>query len=198
VTTPAGATPLFADGFESGDLSAWTSSAGLAIEGTDVRTGTDAAEGNTTTGNTFARKTLGASYSDAYARIGFEIKSQSAQVNLLRLRDAAGNSLGYVYVSASGVLGFHDDATNTNTLSSVVPGSGWHALELHMGIGSGGPTGTVEVWLDGVLVPALSSVGGLDVGTAPVGQLQIGEVQSGRIYDVVFDDAAFATGRIGP
>ena len=196
VTTPAGATPVFADGFESGNLSAWTSSAGLVVENTDVRTGGFAAEGNTTNGNTFARKTLGATYLDAYARLGFELKSQVSQVNLLRLRDSAGTSIGYVYVSTGGKLAFHNDALNTNTVSATSVGAGWHALELHLGIN--GTAGTVEVWLDNTRITDLSNVGTVNLGTAAVGQLQIGETQTARTYDVVFDDAAFASGRLGP
>ena len=38
----------------------------------------------------------------------------------------------------------------------------------------------------------------VDTGTSPVGALQIGETQTGRTYDVVFDDAAFGTSRLGP
>jgi len=196
VTTPAAATPVFADGFESGNLSAWTSSAGLVVEGTDVRTGAFAAEGNTTNGNTFARKTLGATYSDAYARLGFELKSQVSQVNLLRLRDAAGNSIGYLYVSTAGKLAFHNDTLNTNTVSATSVGSGWHALEFHLGIN--GTASTVEVWLDNVRIADLSNVGAANLGNAAVGQLQVGETQTARTYDVVFDDAAFGTGRLGP
>jgi ubiquinone biosynthesis protein Coq4/chitodextrinase len=196
VTTPAGATPVFADGFESGNLSAWTSSAGLLVENTDTRTGGFAAEGNTTNGNTFARKTLGATYTNAYARLGFELKSQVSQVNLLRLRDAAGTSIGYLYVSTGGKLAFHNDTLNTNTVSTTSVGSGWHALELHLGIN--GTAGTVEVWLDNVRIADLSNVGTANVGTAPVGQFQIGEAQTARTYDVVFDDAAFGSDRLGP
>jgi hypothetical protein len=196
VTTPAGATPVFADGFESGNLSAWTSSAGLVVENTDVRTGAFAAEGNTTNGNTFARKTLSATYTNAYARLGFELKSQVSQVNLLRLRDAAGTSIGYLYVSTGGKLAFHNDTLNTNTVSTTSVGSGWHALELHLGIN--GTAGTVEVWLDNVRIADLSNVGTANVGTAPVGQFQIGEAQTARTYDVVFDDAAFGSDRLGP
>jgi hypothetical protein len=196
VTTPAGATPVFADGFESGNLSAWTSSAGLLVENTDIRTGGFAAEGNTTNGNTFARKTLGATYTNAYARLGFELKSQVSQVNLLRLRDAAGTSIGYLYVSTGGKLAFHNDTLNTNTVSATSVGSGWHALELHLGIN--GTAGTIEVWLDNVRIADLSNVGAANVGTAAVGQFQIGETQTARTYDVVFDDAAFGSDRLGP
>ena len=194
-TTPAAATPVFADGFESGNLSAWTSSAGLVVESTDVRTGGFAVEGNTANGNTVARKTLSSTFADGYGRVAFEMKSQSSQVNLLRMRDAAGNSLGYVYVSAGAHLGFHDDATATNTSSATAVGAGWHVLELHMGIN--GTAGTVEVWLDNTLVGDLSAVGTANVGTAPVGQFQIGDAQTGLVYDVVFDDAAFGSARLG-
>jgi len=107
-----------------------------------------------TNGNTFARKTLPATYADGYARVAFELKSQAAQVNLVRMRDAAANSIGYVYLSTTGQLAFHDDATNVNLVSTAVPSSGWHTLELHLGVN--GASSTVEVWLDGVSVTALS------------------------------------------
>ena len=129
-------------------------------------------------------------------RVGFELKSQVSQVNLLRLRDAAGVSIGYLYVSTGGKLAFHNDTLNTNTVSATSVGPGWHALELHLGIN--GTAGTVEVWLDNVRIADLSNVGAVNLGTAPVGQFQIGEAQTARTYDVVFDDAAFATGRLGP
>jgi len=193
-TTPAPPTPVFADGFESGTTSAWTSATGLTVESSTVHAGTWAAEGNTTNGGTYAKKTLPGTYTDAYARVYFDIKSFADQVNLLRFRDAAGNSLGYLFVNTSGALGFHDDVTATSTTSTTTVGPGWHALELHMLVN--GTTSTVGAWLDDLPVGALSS-STANLGTAPVGQLQIGEVQTGRTYDVVLDDAVFATQRIG-
>lgn len=198
-TTPPPPAPVFSDGFETGDLSAWTSAGGLSVQSTTVNTGTYAAEGNTTNGSTFARKTLATTYPDAYARVLVDLVSASSQVNVLRLRDAAGLSLGYVYVDTSGQLGFHNDALGTNTSSNVTVGPGWHAIELHLGADSsaGTPDGVVEVWLDNARVTELSSTG-VDVGAAPVGGVQIGDLQTGRTYDVVFDDAAFGTSRLGP
>ena len=38
----------------------------------------------------------------------------------------------------------------------------------------------------------------MNLGTAPVGQFQIGETQAGQTYDVVYDDAAFGSARLGP
>ena len=194
VTTPAAAPPIFADGFESGNTSAWTSSAGLAVQGSLVRTGAFAAQGNTTTGNVFAKETLGATYSDAYSRVAFDLLSQVSQVNLLRMRDAAGVSIGYVYLTPTGQLAFHNDTTAVNTVSSVSPGAGWHAVELHVAVN--GAASVVEVWLDGAAVPSLS--GSATLGTAPIGIFQIGETQAAQTYNVVFDDAAFSTSRVGP
>jgi chitodextrinase len=198
VTTPTIAAPVFADTFESGGLSGWTTKAGLTVQGTTVHGGAYAAEGATTNGGTYAKVTLPSTYGDAWSRVWFDVVSQTDQVNLLRLRDQAGASLGYAYVNAAGKLGFHDDATGTNTVSATSPGTGWHALELHLLVGSApGDLGTVEVWLDNVRIADLSSAA-VDVGSTPVGALQIGEVQTGLVYDVVFDDVAFGTSRIGP
>ena len=137
----------------------------------------------------------GDSYSDAYARVWFNIVAQTSQVNLLRLRDASGQSVGYVYIDTTGLLGFHNDATGTNTLSGVSPSPGWHALELR--IKTDPATGAVQVWIDNALVADLSG-SNINTGSAPVGAMQIGETQAGRTYDVVFDDAAFGTSRLGP
>ena len=198
-TTPAPPVPVFADGFESGTLAAWGSKAGLVVQGTTVHGGTHAVEGSTQNGGTYAKVTLpGGPYADAYSRVWFDVLAQPDQVNLLRLRTAAGASIGYVYVETTGQLGFHDDAAGTNTLSSVVPAPGWHALELHVAVGANpGDLGTVELWLDNVRVTDLTSTS-VDIGSTPVGGLQVGEVQSGLTYDVAFDDVAFGTARLGP
>ncbi len=198
-TTPAPPVPLVADGFESGSLAGWGTNAGLVVQTATVHGGSHALEGKTTNGATYAKRTLPSTYSDAFARIWFDVLAQPDQVNLLRLRDSAGTSLGYVYVETTGQLGFHNDALGTNTLSSVVVQPGWHALELHLRADSaaGVADGAAEVWLDNVRVADLSS-DAVDVGAAPVGGLQIGETQGGRTYDVAFDDVAFGTSRLGP
>ena len=193
VNTPAAPPPVFSDGFETGDLTAWTSAAGLSVEGTDVASGSWAAEGLTTVGNTVAKKTLPSTYSDGYARVAFKVNSQVSQINLLRLRDSAGNSIGYLYLNTAGHLGVHTDTGPTDVLSTATPGAGWHSAELHFNI----TTGRVDVWLDGVSVSALSS-STTNLGSLPVGGLQIGDTTAARTYDVLFDNAAFGTSRLGP
>jgi len=196
VTTPGTAAPVFVDGFESGTLNAWTTKAGLTVESTLAHSGTFGAEANTVNGNTYAKKTLPSTYADAYSQVWINLKSTSSQVNLLRYRAADGTSLGYVFVTAQGNLAVRNDVAATTTTSSsvVAPGSGWHSLELHMLVSGG--SSVIQVWLDGVAISSLSFT--TNLGTAPVGQLQIGEVQSSRTYDVVYDDVAFGTSRIGP
>jgi hypothetical protein len=187
--------PVFSDGFEAGNLSAWTSSAGLTVQGAPTYSGSFAARATTTNGNTYAKKTLPTTYDDAYSRVFINVQSTSSQVNLLRHRTASDSSLAYLFVSSAGVLSVRNDVLGVTTASSTIvqPGSGWHSIELHTLIN--GTSSVIEVWFDGVRVDALSSTTSL--GTTNVGRLQLGEVQSGRTYDVAFDEAAFGTQRIG-
>ena len=183
----------FQNGFEAG-FTGWTSSSGLALEGSLVHSGGFAAEGNTVNGATYAKKTVTA-VSDGYARVYFNLKSAASQVNLLRMRSAGSVSLGYAFVTASGQLGWRNDVAATTTMSSTVVGPGWHALELHLLVN--GSSSISEVYLDGARVADISAAVA-SLGTSPITEFQIGEVQSGRTYDVVFDDAAFGSQRIGP
>ena len=190
--TPATA-PVFQDGFESNTLNAWTTKSGFVTQSAVKRSGTFAAQGNTTVGATYAKKLFATTYNAGYARVYFNIVSRTSQVNLLRLRTAADGSIGYLGAIASGKLLWANDIAGASVVSTVTIVSGWHALELHAVVGAAGST---EVWLDGVKVGSLSISGNL--GTTPIGKMQIGEVQNGRTYNVVFDDAVFSTGYIGP
>jgi hypothetical protein len=197
--TTTSSTPVFSDGFEGGNLKAWSSSGGLTVQSTTVRTGQFAALGSSNSVGNYAKRTLATSYADGYARTGFDLVAQSGQVNLLRVRTSDGTSIGYVYVTSAGLLAFHDDATGANAVSSTAITSGWHVVELHLAVSSssGASDGTVQVWLDGTLVGALSSQSSVNVGAVPIAAMQIGDVQAGRAGGVVFDDAAFGTSRLG-
>jgi hypothetical protein len=191
-TTPGTVIP-FQNGFEAA-LTGWTSSGGLVVESTTVHSGGFAAEGNTINGGTYAKKTITATR-DGYARVYFNLKSAASQVNLLRMRSAGGVSLGYAFVTASGQLGWRNDISATTTMSALVVSPGWHSLELH--ILTNGAASVNEVWVDGTRMADVSSTL-TSLGSAPITEFQIGEVQTARTYDVVFDDAAFGTQRIGP
>ncbi len=192
--TPPSSTPIFSDGFESGNLLAWTSSSGLVVQSALVNNGTYATQGNTTNGATYAKKTLPASYSDSYSRIYFNVVSYSSQVNLLRVRTSTGTSIAYLIINTTGQLGLRNDIAAITFTSATSVGSGWHSLEFHVVVN--GTASTTEVWLDGVKVNDLSVT--TNFGANLVGALQIGEVQTGRTYNAIFDDVVFNTQRIGP
>jgi hypothetical protein len=189
---PAPAGPVFHDGFESGNLSAWSKSKGLVVESTFKHTGTFGAQGNTTAGTTYAEKTLPATYAEGYAVVWFDLVSASSQVALLRLRTAAGAPIATVGVSKSGRLELTPAPGSTGkrtVLSSRVVTLGvWHSLELHVHVA--GAASLTQVWLDGTPVGGLATT--LNLGSVPIGMTQIGDTQKGRTYDVVFDDAAFS------
>ena len=173
----------------------------MNVETTDVRTGTDAAEGITSsTVGTFARKNVSATaLTDSYSRIGFKVKSATGTVTLLRLRTATsgstqGTSIGVLSLNSSGFLAFTPNGLTAIT-STVVPSAGWHSVETHLTTAGTG-TSTLEVWLDGVAVPGLST-STTSLGTAGVGQIEIGSAAAGGTWDVLFDDVGFATSRMG-
>ena len=196
--TPVGSTRtfVFSDGFESGNLSSWTSSGGLTVQSARTHSGTWAARGNTTNGGTYAKKTLSSAASTAYLRTYFYLASGYAhQVNVLRYRTAADVSLGYLFVNTAGKLALRNDAGAVTTISATSVGTdAWHDLELRVTVN--GTSSSTEVWLDGVRINDLSLTG-QDWGTSPIGRIQIGEVQTGRAYDLTLDDVAFDTARIG-
>jgi Carboxypeptidase regulatory-like domain len=182
--------PIFSDGFESGTFSAWTKTSGLTVETTIVHAGTHAAEGRLNNSPMYAQKVLPSTYASGYERVWFNIVSQTSQINVLRARTAAGANLAFVmvlqtsHVLALNVLG-NKVATST---TAVVPGSGWHELEMYAA--TNGATPSVQVWLDGIQVTSLTWNG--SVGTTPIGEIQIGEA-SAQTWDVAFDDVAFDT-----
>jgi hypothetical protein len=187
--TPTAGPSIFSDGFESANLSTWTSSGGLAVQNAQAHSGSYAAEANTTNGNTYAKKTLPSTYANGWARIYFNLLSYSSPVNLLRLRTAGDTSLVYLFVSTTGQLGLRNDVNSSTRTSSTLVGSGWHALTLHVVVN--GTASTTEVWLDGVPVSDLAMT--TNLGSTPIGRLQIGEVNTGRTYRVLFDDVVFDT-----
>jgi outer membrane protein assembly factor BamB len=193
-TQPAALTPghqfIFSDGFESGSLAAWTSSAGLVAESTTApHSGTYAAEGNVTGVPGDARETLPSTYTAGYERVWFNKTSSSTQVYLLQASTAADARVASVYVSTGGFLGLQA-ADNTYHLSATpVTNTGWHELELRFTIGT---TGSADVWLDGKDVIPLSTV---NLKATPVGVMQIGD-QTSHTWHVFYDDAAFDTNMI--
>ncbi|HET8521803.1 MAG TPA: LamG-like jellyroll fold domain-containing protein, partial [Thermomicrobiales bacterium] len=194
--TPTPTPPVwvpFTDGFETGDLSAWTSYTGMVVQSAEVRSGSFAARATSNGGEASATKVLALPEGDLYARTLIKPISLGAnQVTVISVGDGTGHTLLTLYIGSTGKLSTHNLVDDSTAQSDIVVATGmWHDVELHVSIGAG-----IEVWFDGQRVDTLS--GSAALGTAPIGQIRIGEPTAGRTFDVAFDDVSVDTAFITP
>ncbi|MDX6720297.1 MAG: large repetitive protein [Solirubrobacteraceae bacterium] len=176
---------VFADDFESGDLSAWTSSSGLGVQQQASFSGSWGARATSSGAATSAYKQLPVALSDLYFSTRLKLVTPNAgQVNLLRLRTSSGAALFTVSVAKTGKLAARNDVAGVALSSprSVAAGR-WHVLQAHLRIDAAGSA--TEVWLDGTFVGELSGAGAY--GSTPIGRIELGDSSSGRSYDVSYD-----------
>jgi hypothetical protein len=177
-------------------MAAWTTNGGLTVQAGVGRANSFGAVANTTNGATYAKKALGNTYTNGYARVYFNLISTSSQVNMIRFRTASDASLAYLGVISNGKLILRSDVSSLTITSATSVGvnTGWHTLEFRLQIN--GAASITEVWLDGVRINDLSIT--TNLGVTPIGRIQVGEVNSGRTYHVVFDDFVFDSNPVGP
>jgi uncharacterized repeat protein (TIGR01451 family) len=187
-TTPTVAV-LFHDGFETGDLSRWTSASGLVTQQQVVFAGSWAARATGTDTASFATKQLATTESNLYVETRFHIVSQSTNANFLRFRTAAGAARLSVFVNSNGRLGYRNDVTgvsSTGLSTSISPGT-WHTVQVHVLVN--GASSQTEVWLDGTKIDELSKTE--DLGTLPIGRLELGNSAINQTYDVALDELSY-------
>ncbi len=196
VTTPAQGM-VFSDGFETGDLSQWTTVNGLTSESAQVHTGSYGAEeasagSPTSPGSaTYATESLPAAYTQLWAQTWVYIASRTSAVNLIGFERSSGASIVNLGLSPTGKLQVHD-SSGTVLSSTVMPTSGWHRLVLHAVVN--GTSSSVDVSLDGAQVADLSLTG-RNLGTGPIATLLLGDTSGasvGNSYDIDFDDVGVA------
>jgi hypothetical protein len=193
----ARADTIFADGFESGDFSAWSQvqTAGdgtAAVQSTVVRTGAVAAqltESANAGSKAYVRKTLSTPQQDITASGDFQVRQEGASggnVPLLRLLDPSGARLVSVYRQngTAGTIGLtlgtaHPSTTGTLALST------WANVAVH--VVTAGTSSTVEVRLNGALVYQTTSA---SLGTAGVSTIQIGNDTAAQAFNLVADTIA--------
>lgn len=179
--------PLFADGFESGNLVAWSSSGGMAVQSATVFSGTKAARAVSTGSTvTWAARELTPARPELRIATRFRVASQSTVVNLFRLQTAGGAAnIVTPFLGATGALMLRNDVAAANVTSTIKPAkNAWHLLELRVRVAGAGSE--VETWLDGTRIAALSKT--LNLGTTPMGRLLLGDRVGQRSYDVAFDE----------
>lgn len=187
LASPSSAAPVFSDGFESGNLSAWSGSAGFAAQQTNVHTGAWAGRASSTGAAAHAWRTF-TTQAEIWGRTWFNVESRSGAVNLLSYRKAGGGALLDVGLDKNGRLVAKNAVTGTTHSSAVVVGSGaWHELLVHIKIGTGA---RFDVSLDGTAVTALGVA--TNFGTKLAGRFDVGDKKTGRTFRVAFDDVSVA------
>ena len=201
LTKPA---PTFADGFEGGNLTNWTTTGAKITVQTAVVASQQYAAAATLTGSGagFARKTLPATLADSYGRVYFNVATLPSAANqyaiLMRLQTAGTTEIGYVAVGSDGRLRLHKSiATAVTRISTQTVSTGaWHMLEWRVKTGTAN-TGATSVWFDGAPVGDLSTTAET-WGATPIGMLQIGDQRTNLTYTIRYDNAAIGPVRVGP
>jgi arylsulfatase A-like enzyme len=174
---------VFADGFESGGLTAWSVRKNAAV-GPGGRTGRTEARLVSTGQATYVRKTLPASATDVLVRADVKLESRGSNaVVLLRGMNANASGIVQAILRVDGTLAYRVDETMTLRTSSVpLPVGEWHTLALHVLVS--GSTTTVELLLDGAVV-----VGNVEPArVSAIARVQVGDANSGRAFDLRVDD----------
>jgi hypothetical protein len=190
--------PLFADGFESGSLGAWTlvktgGDGTATVQTTVVKSGTSAAkltESSTSGSLAYARKTLSADQNAITVSGDFQVTAEgtSAQnVPIIRLFDSGGTRRVSLYRQSQSGNKIYVGYNGTNYLTSgLLPLGTWGHFDLRIVAGTG--NATVEVRLNGTVIYTTA------VGTVPaVRTLQIGNETSAQPLAVYVDNVAATT-----
>jgi hypothetical protein len=191
VTSGWASSPLFSDGFETGNMNAWapTPPVNFQAQQAVVFQGAWAGRANVISQPGYASKTLVAPQSNVYLYARVNLRSAPGNATLLRLRPSTGGGLVTIGVNAKSKLTRKDDVTGVNITSTTILTKGvWHQLQVHALVN--GASSTIEVWLDGTKVTTLSGTDNL--GTALVGRIQVGNDKS-TTMDVVYDDVTADT-----
>jgi hypothetical protein len=192
---------LFSDGFESGNLSAWTSvqtgAGGTATaQSVTVKTGTYAARlAATATAGSFAyaRESLANAQTDVTASGDFQVQrvgKNGGSVPILSLFDAAGTKLASVNrQNKSGSIWISYGGTRNTTTASLSLNT-WAQLQVHL-VATGAATGTVDVLVNGATVYHSTTATLPATGFSSV---QIGNETAAQAFAIVADNISVGAG----
>ncbi len=196
--------PLFSDGFESGNFSAWTlvktgGDGSAVVESSIVKTGSYAAElseSSTSGSKAYVRETFATAQQDLTATGDFQVLQQGASggnVPFFRFFTSGGTRIISLYrqnVNGKIQVGYGGASfASTGTLAL----STWANLQLHVIIA--GATSTVQVLLNGTLIYQTTSA---NLGTSNVSTMQIGNDTAAQAGTIVADNIVAQTSNTGP
>ena len=185
---PSSAAQIFGDGFESGNLTAWTGSASFTVQQSTVHDGEWAGRARSTGAPSHAFRSF-AGQTELSSTLWFNVASRSTAVWLTSFRPSSGGATLLVGLNGKGKLIARNNVTKVTYASAITVTSGWHELEVHALTGTGG---RFDVTFDGAPVAPMSRTNNLGSGT--MSRLTVGDSVSGRTFDVAFDDVSLASG----
>jgi hypothetical protein len=183
---------LFADAFDTGDLSAWTTVVGLTIDHTNGATSPPSAVGSVSGAAAYAGRDLGGTATDVCVSVAVNVASRGSNaVDLVRLRTINGTTnggpLAKVFLGQDGRLYVRNDHGSAQISSGTLLPSGWNTIEL---CGRGiGPSGSWDLYLNGTRIV---SGWATDTGPDPAGRVQIGDTAA-KTWTINFDDVVVDT-----
>ena len=170
----------FADGFESGDLRAWTSSKRLTVQSARVHAGSFAAEN--TRAKAWASTELPSAHDDVYVRMWMKVVGRHDTFQVMRLRSGPSRNVVILMVTRSGKLRIRNAVTGERTTTSAEIRRGWNDVQLHATVGG---SGDLELWLDGSRV---ADLGPVNLGSASIRRVEIGNRAKGKDHHTYYDD----------
>jgi hypothetical protein len=194
VATPAAASPaLFSDGFESGNLSQWTASTGIAVQQQEVSAGSWAARGTSTGSPAYVYKSLSTPVADLYYKGRVKIISQGASnVSFVRFRTSTGTPILSLMRRRDGKVLYYNEVTGKTTVGPSLSAGTWHDVQVHVLVN--GTSSQIGVWVDGLQISTLTKTDSL--GTTGVGRVYVGEPGSGKTFDFAFDSEVLSSSYI--
>ncbi len=184
ITVMAGDPVVFSDDFSSG-FANWSNVTNLTLDGSQGGAAAPSARAAVSGARAYATHDLSATYSTLCVREAINISSLGASsVALLKLRTAADQSVGRVFVESNRALKVRADVSGQIFPSGVALPTGWSTIELCATIGS---SGTLTLLLNGSQLGAWTS----DLGASQIGRIQIlddaAKTFTANVDDVVAD-----------
>ena len=218
-------TGLFADSFESGDLSKWNSHSAVppatcgptTTPGCAPNIGSYAADFKTVSPQTGGVQVTRAFSSSSIVdgRAYFNVRSASTNATLFYFRTSTDGAMWHAYLDyVTGRIGIRTDAVSAATypgcslaLPTAYPWPGYHSVEAKTVVAPSGNS-TIQIWVDGQ-PETLSGPDGVCntaddattqsafVGNTNAGKVTLGDTAANRTFDYWADDVAVDNSYIG-
>jgi hypothetical protein len=191
----AGAAPVFAEDFESGDFSAWSSvtvsgDGSAAVQSSVVHAGSQAAQLKSTasaSARAYIRKGLQPAADDVRVTGAFNLQGEGAaggNVPFIRLFNSSGTRIVSLYSQNAGGQLWIAHSGTYHSIGFPIALARWYDLELRAVPNAPG-SALVEVWANTVKVYSSTTA---TFGTAPVATVQVGNETFAQAFDLVADD----------